>query len=742
MKRNLIAMLIAIMLVALWLQPADAAYVPEQINYQGRITNTGGLPFNGVYDLTFTIYDASVAGNSLWTETHTGVAVANGLFSIILGTTTPITTGTLATDTRWLGITLLPGPEMTPRTKITSVAYAIKSSRSDTANYSSRSDTANYVINNSGGDGIWSLNGSNAYRLNGNVGIGTSAPIAKLQVNAIGGQVAFQVNGVDPEAMLKVNVEGDFVMNPHSGVNKSLRIRSYTADGVPRDHIVVTNEFAHPNIPDLELQPNGGNVGIGTAAPAGVLHAVGDIILGGTGEEYIMHPRTNAGGDYLHITDRDAGGEWKWGQGIVLHSNGNIGIGTQSPAEKLHIEGNLMLDAYSAGERSGIFFREGFGSNAEKQNLSILVRGLGSPISPDGLEYNAHDGHIFTTQFGTERMVIRETGNVGIGTTAPSARLDVVGDIKGQTGSDGVNAIQGTNSGNYSGLAGFNTGIGHGVYGSAPGPGYAGYFSGNLYVSSRVGIGVSNPNSKLQVYGGTDVAASFRNDNPNDVGVWIHNGSNTSLGIQSTNTSAFAMKIGAGDPALPQNPALYCIGYVDVNGYVQAATSLSNINAITGTCSGNYSGVSGINTGSGNGIYGSAPGPGFAGYFNGKLCATGTIGACSDRRYKKNIYSIVSSLDKVSRLRGVTYDWRVDEFPAKNFPTENQIGLIAQEVREVVPEVVSEEKDGYLMVDYARLTAVLVEAVKELKSQNEALTKRIEALEKQPKVLTAAESPR
>jgi trimeric autotransporter adhesin len=73
----------------------------------------------------------------------------------------------------------------------------------------------------------------------------------------------------------------------------------------------------------------------------------------------------------------------------------------------------------------------------------------------------------------------------------------------------------------------------------------------------------------------------------------------------------------------------------------------------------------------------------------------------------------------VSNLQGVTYEWKMDEYPGFGLTEGKQIGLIAQDVEKVLPELVSEDKDGYKAVSYTKLTAVLVEAVKELKAENE-----------------------
>jgi hypothetical protein len=117
-------------------------------------------------------------------------------------------------------------------------------------------------------------------------------------------------------------------------------------------------------------------------------------------------------------------------------------------------------------------------------------------------------------------------------------------------------------------------------------------------------------------------------------------------------------------------------------------------------------------------------------HVNGDICYTGSIGACSDIRYKRNVHTLEHALDKISCLRGVSFEWKRDEYPGSKFGDDEQIGLIAQEVKEIVPQIVNETGDGYYNVDYSKLTALLVEAVKELKKENELLKARLEKIEK------------
>lgn len=122
---------------------------------------------------------------------------------------------------------------------------------------------------------------------------------------------------------------------------------------------------------------------------------------------------------------------------------------------------------------------------------------------------------------------------------------------------------------------------------------------------------------------------------------------------------------------------------------------------------------------------------------NGNLCYTGTLNACSDKRYKKNISSIVNPLKNLEKINGVTHEWKHNEFPDKVWKQGVEYGIIAQEVRDVFPHIVNEDEHGYLSVDYPKLTPILIEAIKEqqriiekLKEENLTQEVKIETLEK------------
>ena len=113
--------------------------------------------------------------------------------------------------------------------------------------------------------------------------------------------------------------------------------------------------------------------------------------------------------------------------------------------------------------------------------------------------------------------------------------------------------------------------------------------------------------------------------------------------------------------------------------------------------------------------------------FDGNFLA----GTCSsDRRFKKDITPFGHVLDQVTALQPVHYSWRAADFPERHFGDGRAYGLIAQEVEQTLPELVVTDADGYKAVDYSQLPLLTIQAVKDLKSENDALKQRVSELER------------
>lgn len=124
-------------------------------------------------------------------------------------------------------------------------------------------------------------------------------------------------------------------------------------------------------------------------------------------------------------------------------------------------------------------------------------------------------------------------------------------------------------------------------------------------------------------------------------------------------------------------------------------------------------------------------------YVNGNICYSGSIGACSDIRYKTNITNVQNALNTIEQIHPIYYNWKQNEFPGMHFTNERQLGVSAQEVERLIPEIVQTNSNGYKSVDYSRLSPVIIKAVQEqqqqiedLKKENEELRQRLGKLEK------------
>ena len=131
-------------------------------------------------------------------------------------------------------------------------------------------------------------------------------------------------------------------------------------------------------------------------------------------------------------------------------------------------------------------------------------------------------------------------------------------------------------------------------------------------------------------------------------------------------------------------------------------------------------------------------------FSTGVVKVNGSTVTTSDERFKDNIKSLEGSLQKVLNMRGVSYTWKTKAEMAEirgvtpdstDYSTRiqegTQLGVIAQEIEKVVPEVVYTDEEGFKSVDYVKLTPVLIEAIKEQQSIIDTQDKKIDAQQKE-----------
>lgn len=119
--------------LALGITPVVFAAAPQLINYQGLLTDNGGVPVaDGDYSVVFTIYDNPTAGAAVWTETQL-VTTSDGVFAVLLGAINPVAHTVFSDSARYLGVAVSGDPELIPRVKLVSAPYALRSATVDGA---------------------------------------------------------------------------------------------------------------------------------------------------------------------------------------------------------------------------------------------------------------------------------------------------------------------------------------------------------------------------------------------------------------------------------------------------------------------------------------------------------------------------------------------------------------------------------------------------------------------------------
>jgi hypothetical protein len=390
---------------------------------------------------------------------------------------------------------------------------------------------------------------------NGNVGIGTTAPGAKLDVQDSAAAVSVRIKSTNAGASLTIDRQT-------TGNNAAISFRTAGSSigefdigefGAQR---FAVRRADSPFTEWLSIT-NSGNVGIGTTAPANKLHVVGgngltvsggqplELISGGTIPVIKWYGNANLTfGNDPNIAN--IGNGFAGNQLVVITPSGNVGIGTTAPKQKLHVAGwayigpaggSYILPNALSLEDQGSFFRVAFddlrfydwsfggdmvtfkdgnvgiGTTAPDVKLAVHRPDPGYifRIQQDAQGYNlwfgSQNGYSLIQSdragVGPQSLAINPNGgNVGIGTTAPDERLHVVGT---------------SNAGVEVGIAKFQTGSAlvddrvlrisglNNQYISLQTMNRVGVIAGNLVLQKdggNVGIGTTAPNSKLQVTGG------------------------------------------------------------------------------------------------------------------------------------------------------------------------------------------------------------------------------------------------
>lgn len=518
----------------------------------------------------------------------------------------------------------------------------------------------------------WVLNGANIYNNNtGNVGIGTTAPARKLEVNS----------GVENESGVRISK----LANPLTQ-EKTWPVTSAIAVVFSDAATMYVNSFTENKIQKIV------NEGTPVDFVTSGLDGPQDIILGADG--------------YLYVSNFNSGTV------VKIDGAGNVttyAAGFSNPTGlAFDNSGNLFVsNAYS-----GIVSKISAGGGSVNYNF---ITGLTSPY---GCVFDPLTNKLFIANYGANEIAQADATVGGIKTTFKS----------GVTGCTGI--TRNSNGDLFVALAALNKIVKINPFGIMADVLNTTYpldviidNNDNFYVANQTlnEVAIYKTKNEFNSLLSVDTYGDIKKANlaKNGYKLYLDDISSNKLGIFAKSQHSISSP---GFPIIYNNYGI--LGGEDngVLGFSDRSTG------VYGESENSY-GVEAYSK-QGTALF-AFSGSGNAGYFQGNVSVTGNLCAAnvtcpSDLRLKKDVVPLSSSIHKLNNIKGYNYYWN-DKSKSQTLQT----GVIAQDLQKVFPELVNEEKDGYLSVNYTGLIPHLLEAVKELKNENEAIKTENEALKKE-----------
>lgn len=715
-----------------------SAQAPQKFSYQAVVRNTdGSLITNQSVGIRVSIIEESPSGTPVYIETHSVTTSGQGLITLDVGTGS---TGNDFSGIDWGGNDYFLKIELDPsggtsytemgNSQLLAVPYALYSSDSEPqqllleGSVLSISD-GNTVSLPSVGTSHWTNVGDTIlYHVTGKVGVGTTLPTGKLEVKGDGSEtdstVLFEVKRSDGQPVFTVYPSGVeiFVDDTEGKGSKG----GFAVGGISGLSKGFTNEFLRVTPDSVRIYINeesskGSKGGFAIGKIGGKKGPGGDI-MSITPENYFIGQESGASidqGVYNSFMGYQSGTNTTDGNRNIflgyrsgysnLDGSNNTFIGNDAGYMNEYGESNIIIGDSSGFNSTGwynVMLGKNSGFNNGWGHYNVLI-GYESGYSNDTAISNVFIGHqAGYTNYGGD-------WNVFLGTLAgyentegqQNVFLGQEAGYQNTTGSYnvflGVAAGDSNSTGDQNVFLGPRAGFSHktGNYNTMIG-GLTGYKSNdgtqNVYVGQEAGYWneSGNYNTALGVLAGCETKGSYNTYLGNGAG-WKNDGSgNIFIGYM-------AGKDGVG-----------WSDYKDSLLFIDNGNHTWDETFIYGELAENYL------------------------YFNADLQVNGEVWADvfnpSDKKFKSDISPLTNALESVKNLNGVTYNWSPESTKGKRFPEGRQIGVIAQEVEAVYPELVSTMRGGDKAVNYSKLTAVLIEAIKEQQAMIEELQQEVAAL--------------
>ena len=549
---------------------------------------------------------------------------------------------------------------------------------------------------------VFSTNGDERMRIDssGNLGIGTNSPDTKLMVSG---------------EILSENSNGGYFVSTRVPSSSSRPTLNFYGSALDINYVT---GYAGGGASTAMTILSGGNVGIGVTDPSAKLdvfrtiNITSDNDTGYVNSALILNStesNSRGAGVFMHNTNDDQ--EWytgvpyaanfdKW---MIAHKStashtdstseqanalltvlfgGNVGIGTTSPSSKFQVEGAPANGVYLSYLYNSATHNSANGLNVQTSSNNILTYGLRVNTAGD-----------------SNALAVMGNGSVGIGTSSPNAKLEVITSTAGY-----ASIIRNTNGANDSNGLLVKAGTGATEY--ALKVSNTNDTTNFMVVkgNGNVGIGVTSPGQKLEVAGRIRVTT--------DPTIEFYESSNKRGGIQWSTANDYTNIFAVGGDIR-----------FDIGGEKMRITSGGNLLlGITNEASqptnknffiADYQSGASITVGGHSGTHTAVLFRHNGATTPGSIVittSTTTYNTSSDYRLKEDLQDF-NGLDKVSKIPVYDFKWKVDE--------SRSYGVMAHELKEVLPDAVVGEKDAEEMqgVDYSKIVPLLVKAIQELEAR-------------------------